>query len=544
MVYAYDNWVQLPTRDLYDTQMMSIAINAAKDMYEKGQQEIKDFSKEYGDFITPILADQDWYNQNVTGRVRDTINKLYSAGIDPTRSAEGRAYLSRLINSIDVGSVAKLRSSAENAKEYLKERAKLEASGLYNPLLEKYAGKGLDTFSTLGGDGVWNRMSPTPYQNMADFTKAYFDNISPIQRQATKNGISYTVSEVTEDMLKDIADRHFNDLVNTAQGQLMFKMYKDIYGTDEAARKAFNQAVVSGNLDRKKYADNFNEMELQQQKLNLERQKIAISRERLNLAKDAAKKKEEEAANGWTRRQSVNIMQNGRKPLDLPSNLGNKGLTDNDRKLLSQNYSAYQTRLVPGSHDMNTARALFSGLTTPVSIAEQEVVKRRPVTFSSNGGLNFTAQRHFTYAGRNMTNGSISNRLRNYMAKHNVTGYVVHDDDMSVNMMYYADDARLWDINGYVRVKADDLKGFDGDLQNALKNIGAIKGTRKLQIGTSRGMKKYKDEDYYDIPVSRTIDSRGYSDSEIDMLGDALNLTKSTAAKRQADYEEESIYDD
>jgi hypothetical protein len=35
MVYALDNWIQLPTRDLYDTNMMAMAINAAKDMYDK-----------------------------------------------------------------------------------------------------------------------------------------------------------------------------------------------------------------------------------------------------------------------------------------------------------------------------------------------------------------------------------------------------------------------------------------------------------------------------------------------------------------------------
>jgi hypothetical protein len=37
MVYANDQWIQLPTRDLYDTQVMAMAINAARDMYEKGQ---------------------------------------------------------------------------------------------------------------------------------------------------------------------------------------------------------------------------------------------------------------------------------------------------------------------------------------------------------------------------------------------------------------------------------------------------------------------------------------------------------------------------
>jgi hypothetical protein len=36
MTYAYDNYIQLPTVDLYDTNMMAMAINAAKDMYDRG----------------------------------------------------------------------------------------------------------------------------------------------------------------------------------------------------------------------------------------------------------------------------------------------------------------------------------------------------------------------------------------------------------------------------------------------------------------------------------------------------------------------------
>lgn len=36
MVLAGDQWLQMPTRDLYDTQMMSMALSAAKDMYDKG----------------------------------------------------------------------------------------------------------------------------------------------------------------------------------------------------------------------------------------------------------------------------------------------------------------------------------------------------------------------------------------------------------------------------------------------------------------------------------------------------------------------------
>ena len=56
----------------------------------------------------------------------------------------------------------------------------------------------------------------------------------------------------------------------------MYKMYKDQLGSDELARQAFNNAVVSGNLDRKKYADDFDKMKLENDKLAIDRAKLAI----------------------------------------------------------------------------------------------------------------------------------------------------------------------------------------------------------------------------------------------------------------------------
>jgi hypothetical protein len=41
--------------------------------------------------MTPITSDQDWYNQNVTGKVRDVINNIYARGGDPLRNAQDRA---------------------------------------------------------------------------------------------------------------------------------------------------------------------------------------------------------------------------------------------------------------------------------------------------------------------------------------------------------------------------------------------------------------------------------------------------------------------
>jgi len=55
----------------------------------------------------------------------------------------------------------------------------LQAEGKWNAMLDPYDGPSLSNYSTLKS-GIWDRVSPTPYENMADFSKSYFDNISPI----------------------------------------------------------------------------------------------------------------------------------------------------------------------------------------------------------------------------------------------------------------------------------------------------------------------------------------------------------------------------
>jgi len=117
--------------------MMAMAINAAKDMYEKGQDEIKDFTKTYGDFMSPFAKDMERYGEMVGG-VRDTINKMYAAGIDPLRSAEGRAMLSRLTNSINPAEFNMMRTNAKLGFAYLDEVAKARANGEFDEDYENW----------------------------------------------------------------------------------------------------------------------------------------------------------------------------------------------------------------------------------------------------------------------------------------------------------------------------------------------------------------------------------------------------------------------
>lgn len=563
--------------------------NALYRDYVRGLEDMKEFNKEYGNFITPILADQEWYNKNVIDKVRGTIQRMYDAGIDPTRSVQGRAAISQLINSIDVGSVNKLRSSAANAEEFLKARRQLEAQGLYNPLLAKYDGPDINTYSTLdrfdedgnviSGSGVWDKMSPTPYHNMADFSKAYYDNISPIQRSATKNGVKYTVSEITESMLQDIANRHFNDLVQTPQGQMMYKYYKDTLGSDEAARQAFNSAVVSGNLDRLKYADNYNEMDLKQKELNLKQQSVNIQRERLNILKG---KQDPNDALGWTGRQKRNVVINNeaytgftqplqklikgstksgakqqlidegiKNPTDwqidmkIKQNkraLGNYGMDSGSRSVMSMNYRAFQTPVY--GDDAITAAALAAGLNKPESIGDINNIKRAPMTFLGNGTLNLTNIRESVYAGLPMTYWSGSRGLQRYMEKNHVSGHMMYPEHVSVNYNPYGNGEHNWDINTTIRVPYSELEGYGSNVDKVIENAGGVFITNdNKKYSTADKKSVYETIKYVDLPVTRTLDSRGLSDAQIDTYHDAHSFTKTIGAKRQGIYEGE-IYDE
>lgn len=176
MVYAYDRGAQLPVMDIYDTGMMQLAINAAKDMYEKGQQEMKDFSKEYGDFISPFAKDMERYGEMVGG-VRDTLDKLYAAGIDPLRSAEGRAIISRLSRSINPAEFNMMRSNAKTGYAYLDAMQKLRSQGKYSEAQELFDiaqnnGINFSDFSTRGEGGLrtWDRTSPIEAVSLRDLT--------------------------------------------------------------------------------------------------------------------------------------------------------------------------------------------------------------------------------------------------------------------------------------------------------------------------------------------------------------------------------------
>lgn len=186
MVYAYDNWVQFPTRDLYDTQMMAMAINAAKDMYDRGQEQVKDFYTKYGDFMSPFSEDMKRYGE-MMGGVRNIIDDAAARGIDLFKSPEGRAVIQRAVNSVNPGEYNLMRSNAKVGYAYLDAMQDLRRKGKYSEAQELFdimqtGGTNFKDFATRGPNGqlnMWDRSSPIEATSLLDLTFDSYKNRTP-----------------------------------------------------------------------------------------------------------------------------------------------------------------------------------------------------------------------------------------------------------------------------------------------------------------------------------------------------------------------------
>lgn len=178
MIMAYDQALAMPVKDLYDSQVMAMSIAAAKDMYEKGQKQIEDFNAKYGDFMSPFAKDMQRYD-SIVGGVRDAVNNLYANGIDPLRSAEGRAAVAQIINSVNPAELSAMKANAKMGYAYQDALQKLRSAGKYSQAQEDFdmALTGATPFSQFatnngsGGFNSWDRSSPIQATTLRELTQ-------------------------------------------------------------------------------------------------------------------------------------------------------------------------------------------------------------------------------------------------------------------------------------------------------------------------------------------------------------------------------------
>lgn len=233
----YDEPVSVPIIDLLDSSMMSQYISAAREQYNQAVQDQKEFAKEFGELYGPNANVNKQFYDITKGAVNKGLDYLYQNGIDPLRSAEGRAYIAKIIRERPYAEIANLKAQNEAMKTYQRYRAEAMRNGTYDPDFEKFAlgGKTLESWDP-STDGMWTREAPSKYSSLKDWTSNLFDNMQlEYDPELTKQaGGLYQVYSKSPKKMQQILDANIKDMTKSDLG----KYYLNMYGGDIEALKA------------------------------------------------------------------------------------------------------------------------------------------------------------------------------------------------------------------------------------------------------------------------------------------------------------------
>lgn len=260
MIYGYEQPVQYNPVEVFNPvtanmvlQSMGQYADVLQREHERALQEEKEFLKEYGDFSSAVPgATEAFYNESV-GKVRNALAIAQQNGIDLTRSPEGRAVLSRIINSVNIGKLNQLKQQKEAADVYNKTLQSLVANGKITPeqAARKMQWDGVSNFSAIDANGNVNQY-PTATISPFEDTNRFVDRIfGDIKDTYTGPDGAFDVNGVGMEKLKQALGTNLEDWLHTDGGRYAFEQYvKNITGID------------MGNLSKEDYAATLNNKDL------------------------------------------------------------------------------------------------------------------------------------------------------------------------------------------------------------------------------------------------------------------------------------------
>ena len=261
MFYGYENPVEMPISELFDTGLMNAYTQAVKAEYEKGEKRLDDFISKYGDFRSPFAKDIKLWDALTMGRINNVYNQLVSQGIDPLRTREGQMALAKAIRETPVGLLNQLKQSAAAGEQYLKSKGDLQSKGLYSKEMEDYFMKiPFEQWNT-AEYGLFDRTSPIQYKDIHDITDDWFKHSEKkFDEKLTKQkGDGYDYYTVTEDDINGIIDSNVKDFLDSDYGKYYYQKARNIVQSmnptapkdkiDTMAMQKFREDIVNRNSD-------------------------------------------------------------------------------------------------------------------------------------------------------------------------------------------------------------------------------------------------------------------------------------------------------
>lgn len=222
--------------------------SAQKAAVDQAAKELTNNLTTFAEFQSPSAIDTENYYKNSIGKFADLVQEA-AANPDAMKDANFRARLQQRINSLDYSALSQLKESANNLRLGLQTRAKMKAEGLYN---EDWDESDIANYDTLGTKKVFEDISPVKFMTANQLSNPYFDNLKPGSLGVQwKDGVKYQVTGNNMDDLYAVANAHYNDLINTPQGQKYYQqMLKNTGGDADAARQQFIDMIASSQIDR------------------------------------------------------------------------------------------------------------------------------------------------------------------------------------------------------------------------------------------------------------------------------------------------------
>lgn len=245
MILGYEEPVQMPTMDIYSTDLMKMYIEGVKEQYKEGLEEYKDFMKQYQDFYSSLPgANEYWYN-NTIKPAQDLIAQAAAQGVDLFKSPEGRAAIRNMINGVPLGKLKQVQAASDDYDKYLDSVAKLQEQNKYNPafqdfiLSQMYPG-GYQLVDKNGNINPWKTRSATPYEDMTTYTAPWFEGMKDSFIGQTPDG-KYDLVGIDDDAMKPILDQNMADYLGSPLGQFHFQQFASTLPPDTTPEEAFSR---------------------------------------------------------------------------------------------------------------------------------------------------------------------------------------------------------------------------------------------------------------------------------------------------------------
>lgn len=214
--------------------------------------------QKFGEFRSPSTVDtQRYYDLTLDSAPIQGIIQEAITNPNALKDPAFRSRMNSVLNGVDYRSLSLLRESADNLRQGLETRAKMQALGQYNA---GWDDSNIPMYDTLGTGQVFSDITPIKWMSANELSDPYFNNLEPSSLGSVmKNGILYDRTGISYNTLYDIASARFNDLVATPQGQ---KYYRDLLrsnnGNQDAARQAFIGMIADSQRDRMRNIDTVN----------------------------------------------------------------------------------------------------------------------------------------------------------------------------------------------------------------------------------------------------------------------------------------------